>query len=96
MVFSVPPSPDHYPPDPVQAGPAQQDRRRRGRLSADARLIPLLRGTDGSRDPADLEHPPVGEPVTDKGNFARCLFFTVLLAVPLWGIIGAICYWMNH
>ena len=97
MVLTVPPSLAHHPADPVAAPTADHDRRRRGRTSVNPVLIPLMRGTAGGDDAADQDNVPAEEDWrTDRSNFARCLFFMVLLAVPSWGIIGAICYWVTH
>lgn len=73
----------------------EQDRRRQGRRAASPTLISLLRGTTGSAD-ADPDETAADSSLTNGSNFGRCILFTLLLALPFWGGIGAVCYWLTR
>jgi hypothetical protein len=67
------------------------DRRRPGRTEVSPDLLPLL------RDPASVEIPlddsPVGGDARDDLGAAKGIAISVLLAVPLWGLIAAAIWW---
>lgn len=75
----------------------EQDRRRQGRRAVSPTLISLLRGTaTGSADPDPDETAADNGLVNGSSNFGRCILFTLLLALPFWGGIGAVCYWLTR
>jgi hypothetical protein len=83
----------------VDAGAPSDGRRRSGRTAVNPVLIPLLRGTGGSKG-ASPERAisdrllAESEFTDDVGNPGRGIVFGLLLSIPLWIVIAAIIYWI--
>ena len=76
---------------------AEGDRRRPGRRAANPVLVPLLRGTPPGRGHAPGASEPPGqagpaEHFEDDGNAARGIVIGMLLSMPIWASIAAVCY----
>ena len=87
----------------------KHDRRRPGRVKVDPALLPLLRGTaplveplpagpdqgflDFKTKPGITEQAHLAN-LDDGGNPARGILLAFLLALPVWAVAVAICYWL--